>query len=184
MRKVILSAGHSNVKGLDRGAVGNGFIEGVLTVEFRDLLVKELRELNIFAEIDDAKNVLSQSISYFKNILSKDDIAIDIHFNASSNPQAKGVETLIPTQYTITEYNIASDISNAINNNLNSTLRGKNGVKTELESHHKSLGWMRLNGNNILIEICFISNPTEIAKYQQAKKQIAKDIATVIKKYI
>ena len=42
MRKIFISAGHSNKQGTDRGASGNGFIEGELTVELRDLIVSEL----------------------------------------------------------------------------------------------------------------------------------------------
>jgi hypothetical protein len=37
MKKLILSAGHSNMTGRDRGASGCGFIEGDLTVELRPM---------------------------------------------------------------------------------------------------------------------------------------------------
>ena len=42
MRDSIVVAGHTNVKGLDQGASANGYTEGQLAVEFRDLLIKEL----------------------------------------------------------------------------------------------------------------------------------------------
>ena len=45
MRSVFLSAGHSNRPGRDRGAAGNGYIEGELAVEFRNILKNELEIL-------------------------------------------------------------------------------------------------------------------------------------------
>ena len=39
MRTIFISAGHSD-GGIDKGASGNGYVEGVLTVEQRDLIVK------------------------------------------------------------------------------------------------------------------------------------------------
>ena len=41
-RKIYLSAGHSNRAGRDRGASGNGFIEGELTVDARNRITKYL----------------------------------------------------------------------------------------------------------------------------------------------
>lgn len=42
MRTVFISAGHSNQPGRDRGAYGNGYNEGDLTAEFRNLVITEL----------------------------------------------------------------------------------------------------------------------------------------------
>ena len=48
MRKIFISAVHSNKPGKDQGAAGNGFIEGQLAVELRNLLVSELKSLKIY----------------------------------------------------------------------------------------------------------------------------------------
>jgi N-acetylmuramoyl-L-alanine amidase len=54
------------------------------------------------------------------------------------------------------------------------------GVKTELDSQHKSIGILREQGINLLIEICFISNATDMAYYQAAKQRVAEEIALIL----
>jgi LysM repeat protein len=56
-------------------------------------------------------------------------------------------------------------------------LRGNKGVRTEIESHHGKLGWMRMNCNNLLLEVCFISNNEDMESYQKNKEVLAKRIA-------
>ena len=56
-------------------------------------------------------------------------------------------------------------------------------VKLESESQHKSLGFMRLKGENILIEMCFITNANDMASYQANKVQLAESLADVLIKY-
>ena len=180
MRKVFISAGHSPSK---PGAAGNGYKEELLAIEFRDLLVKELKNLGITPVIDSNENALDKSIAFFKNLTSTDSIVIDIHWNASDNPLATGTEVLVPLQYSSFEYNLASLIANEIKNSIGTKLRGTNGVKTEADSHHGRLGWMRLTGENILIEMCFISNAQDMQKYQQNKLKLAKNIAVILKAY-
>ena len=41
--KILISAGHTNVPGKDRGAAGNGFIEGDEAVKIRDQVASILR---------------------------------------------------------------------------------------------------------------------------------------------
>jgi N-acetylmuramoyl-L-alanine amidase len=60
-------------------------------------------------------------------------------------------------------------------------MRGDQGIKTEADSHHGRLGWMRLTGENVLMEICFITNPVDMQKYQANKLQLAKNIALILK---
>jgi LysM repeat protein len=57
---------------------------------------------------------------------------------------------------------------------------GNSGVKTEADSHHGRLGWMRLTGENILPEICFVSSKSDMDSYQKNKFLLAKDIADVL----
>lgn len=186
MRTVFISAGHSDGKGTskDRGAVSNGFVEGDLTIEFRDLLHLNLKDLGVKVVIDNNSNAFSHSIAFFRNLTTPNSIVIDIHFNSSANPLSTGVETLIPAKYTAFEYNLAADISKCISETLGYKLRGTNGVKTELASHHGSLGWMRLTGENILLEIGFISNKKDMEIYQQKKHILAKKIAEIIFEYV
>lgn len=185
MRTIFLSAGHSdgsNPSVKDKGAASNGFIEGLLTIELRNLITKELINFGVTPITDSNSNALSQTLTYFKNKTKPDSLVIDIHFNSAS-PIATGTETLIPAKYTAFEYNLAADTSKVISDILGLKLRGTNGVKTELESHHGSLGWMKLTGENILLEVTFISNPKDMQIYQDKKHILAKNLAALFKQY-
>ena len=175
-RKIFISAGHSNKAGQDRGAVGNDYIEGELAVEFRDLLVKELNALGVNPVVDSNDSILSKSIAYFKNKTNKDSIVIDVHWNASS-PQATGVEVLVPYPPSKYEKSKAKEISDLIAKTLGIKDRG---VKTEADSHHGRLGWMRLIGENLLIEMCFITNKSDMNSYQSNKNKLAKELAKLL----
>ena len=89
MRKIFIGAGHSNVKGRDRGASGNGYIEGELNVGFRDKLVAELKQLGANITVDKNDSVFWETIKKFKSLTSSDSIVVDIHFNAAT-PAATG----------------------------------------------------------------------------------------------
>jgi N-acetylmuramoyl-L-alanine amidase len=186
MRKIFISAGHSNKPGKDQGAAGNGFIEGQLAVELRNLLVSELKSLGITPVGDADSNVLKDSITFFKNLTAKDSIVLDIHWNAGP-PSATGVEVLIPSENSPVEKNLAKDLADEISKTLSIPLRGAHaglaGVKTESDSHHGRLGWMRLTGENVLLEMCFISSKSDMESYQKNKIVVAKNIAKILYDY-
>jgi hypothetical protein len=54
------------------------------------------------------------------------------------------------------------------------------GVKPESQTARKTLGWMKPNSENILIEMCFIDNKSDMLTYQLNKVKIAKELAKVI----
>lgn len=186
MRKLFVSSGHSTIAGRDRGASGNGFIEGVEAAKFRTLLVQELRTLGKTPIIDVDDSVLSQTLAFFRNKTTNTCIVLDIHFN-SGPATATGTETLIPSENTEFERNLAKALSDTMSTTMGIPLRGNHrglrGVKTELESHHGKLGWMRLTGENVLIELCFISNSEDMRKYQASKEKLAKEMAQILYKF-
>lgn len=180
MRTVILSAGHSTDPKGDRGAQGvNGVWEGDLTVELRDLIVKELSALGIQAKTDPNQNALSATLSFFKSLLTGTAISIDIHWNAF-NGVAKGCEVIIPESSTSFERGLASDLVNTI---CKTTLITSRGVKTEAQTARKRLAWMRPSCENVLIEVCFIDNKQDMLLYNSNKLAVAKNIAKVIHSY-
>jgi len=183
MRKIFISAGHSNKAGRDRGASGNGYIEGELSVEFRNKLVDELKQLGINPIVDGDNSILAETINKFKSLTSPDSIVLDIHWNAAS-AAATGVETLVPGEPSSFERKLAESLSSTVSSILGIPMRGIKGVKTELESHHGRLGWMRLTGENVLLEVCFISNPNDMKKYETNKTILIKQIAKVLFNYI
>jgi LysM repeat protein len=129
--------------------------------------------------MDGNNSILAESINSFKKFITQDAIALEIHFNSGPN-NATGVETLTPANPSNNEITIASNLSQIIRDLMIIPLRGKNGVKSELESHHGKLGWMRQNCETVLLEVCFISNPEEMNRYQSTKFDIAKKIAAYL----
>jgi N-acetylmuramoyl-L-alanine amidase len=57
------------------------------------------------------------------------------------------------------------------------------GVKPEALTARKRLGWMRPVAENVLIEVCFISNITDMKLYEANKNNIAKKIASTLNHY-
>lgn len=175
-RKVFIVAGHG---GTDIGAVGNGYVESQLTIEFRNLIIAELGKLGIKAETDSDKNALAASLKWLKGLVSPNSIAIDIHWNASSNDVAKGSEVIIPELSSSFERAIARKLLDVF---VDAGFRDR-GVKSELLTERKRLGWMRPSCENILIEVCFITNKQDMVVYQANKKLLAKRLALVIRDF-
>ena len=181
MRKLYLSAGHSAQDGVDQGAQGNGYSEGKLTSELRALIAKDLETIGVTANVDSDYSVTGQTVRLFKTMVSGADVAIDIHFNAAASELATGSEVLVPGVASTFERVFAADLAKTIAEVLNIKNRG---VKTELESARKKLLWMEIPCENILIEVCFISNALDMQKYQQSKFVLSKKLATLIKFYL
>lgn len=185
-REVYISAGHTNIVGKDRGAVGSGYVEGDLTVEFRDLVCIDLDTLHITYVKDQNAHALAETVKEFKGITKESDLVIDIHFNAAT-ATATGCEVFVPHDATKTELDLAENCAQCISLTLGIPLRGnfkgRKGVKSEQESNRKDLVWMRLAGQNILLEVCFISNPNDMAKYQKFKEALAYNIASSIARF-
>ncbi len=183
-RKIFISAGHTNVAGRDRGAQGNGFFEGDLTHELRDFIIKYLDDFHrIKAQADGNNTTLEQTMTWIRHLTTPRCIVLDIHFNAAT-PQAEGVECFVPANYSQFELGLAGDLVNAVVKQTAFKRRGntggKAGVKDEGQSARRRLGWMTITGENVLLEVCFITNKQEMEVYQLQKKQIARDIAKVL----
>lgn len=181
-RTVYLSAGHSNEIGRDRGTAathsGVMYIEGHEAVRMRDRISASLQQAGITVVTDENRNVLAETIRFFRNKTTSRCIVVDIHFNAAS-PTANGTEVLVPEVPTTKERGIATDICNGI---VAIGFRNR-GVKTELQSHHGRLGWMRLTGENVLIETCFISNKDDMDRYVRHFNQVCDAISSALIKH-
>ena len=181
-RKVFISAGHSNVPGQDMGADGiDGLKEGNLTVELRDLVVKELAILNQHAITDPNYFVTKDTVAIINALLDSRDIAIDIHFNAVAAESARGCEVLIPFNSSEIERKLAKVLVDNISDVLSTRNRG---VKTEADSARKHLMFMTPNCENILIEVCFITNKADVLIYLTKKEVVAKVIAKSVYEFL
>lgn len=176
-RTLFISAGHG---GSDPGATGNGYVERELTIELRQLIVNELNKLGITPRIDDNRNALAQTLAWLRGKFKSKDILLDIHWNASHNTTARGAEIIVPDK--------ASQFEILLSNSLLKVLTDigfrNRGVKPESETFRKRLGWMRPNAENVLIEVCFITNTSDMMLYVNSKNIIAKRLALVLREYI
>lgn len=172
-RKLFISAGHG---GSDGGAAHGVYIERDLAISFRNALVKELTVLGVPAQTDPDTNALAKTLAFIKGKFGAKDILVDIHFNAGGGT---GTEVIVPNVSSSFEKQLAQRIADVINTVTGLKKRG-GGVKTETDTARKTLGWMRPNSENILLEICFIDSKTDMAVYIANELKLAKEIAKVL----
>ena len=185
IRKIYLSAGHSTNPRRDRGASGNGFIEGELTADLRNRVAAQLRLLGHIPITDGNDSILQDTINRIRNLTTNDCICVDFHWNAAT-PTARGTETFVDNNATKFELDLAEGFSDVVHKVLGTpkrgNFRGRLGVKSEAESARKSLGWFRFTGQQILPEICFISNKAEMDIYIARRDKLALEIAKYLDK--
>ena len=175
MRKVFLIAGHNG-----SGTGANGFIdEGKETIILRDLIAENLKEMGIVAVKDDNLTPLTKVVQWLRNQITKKDICVDIHFNASSNKLANGSEVFIPTQNTSDEVELADMFRRTL-----SKVFKDRGISLEGLSYHGKIAMLSgFDCCNVLLEVCFVSNKTDADTYNLYKKELAYELALDILEY-
>lgn len=176
---VFISAGH-NPKGIkvDPGAVGNGYHEADLTVEFRNLVVSELAKRKIIAITDKDDERLGDYLTRIKT--GNGSVVLEFHFDAAVSPTATGATSLFGSDADRLDKAFAKEIVDATSAILGIKNRG---AKSEADSHRGRLGLMREQGIVSLLEICFISNISDLNKYNANKNTLATKIAEIIIRY-
>lgn len=170
-----ISAGHHNK---DSGAVGNGYQENKLTMEFRDLVVAECLKKGLKVITDKDTETLGE---YLRRIQTgSGSVVIEFHFDAATVKTATGTTALVGDDADRLDKAFANELTLATSSILGIKNRG---VKSESDSHRGRLGLMREQGTVALLEICFISNENDMKAYQKNKKQLAYAIAGVIEKF-
>lgn len=177
MRKVFITAGHNVVKGNGTGA--HGIIdEAKEAIVLRNSIVRELEKLGVKAFTDNDESELKDVISMVSKKCSNNDILIDIHFNAGV-PNACGAEVIIPDMYTLKEKDLAGKLLDVVCSSIGVRRRR---VITETETPRKRIGMLRYpNCNNLLVEVCFVTNAADVSLYQQGAANLARNIALLIK---
>lgn len=180
---IFISAGHHfNAAGADPGAIatydGILYKEADLTLELRDLIAKELDILNASYITDRDHETLTQYLARIKP--GAGSLVCDLHFNASAN-LATGTEVIVKQHANSNERKLATALCNAVAAEARIVNRG---VKTEAQSHRGRLAVLNTAaGISILPELCFISNPKDLAAYQAVKAGIARRFAAILKYY-
>lgn len=174
-----ISAGH-NPKGIkpDPGAIGNGYKEADLAVEFRDLVIAECVKLGVKVIKDNDDERLGTYLERIKT--GTGSVVVEYHFDAAATPTATGGTGLIEAEADRLDRAFATEMNNATCQIFGIKNRG---VITEKESHRGSLGLMREEGIICLCELGFISNKNDMILYHLNKKKLAVEHAKIIKRY-
>lgn len=178
---IFCSAGHnsqSKTVKADPGAINKfGIKEGDLTIEFRDLVCKELTKLNIPFKTDGQEETLQM---YLDRIQTGDgSVVIEYHFDAGPE-SAEGCTGLIEEDADSNDKKFALELLSATTRVAGIKSRG---VKPESYTRHGRLALMREEGIICLFEIGFITNASDMSKYQTNKFKLAKEHAEIIAKY-
>lgn len=178
---VFISAGHnaqSKTIKSDPGAIGNGYKEGDLTIDFRNRVCKELDRIGTKYTRDSDEESLSM---YLRRInTGSGSVVIEYHFDAAASSAATGTTGLIEREADRLDRAFAKEITDATASILGIRNRG---VITEAESHRGSLGLMREEGIICLSELCFISNKSDVNNYLKYRDALAKKHAEIITRY-
>lgn len=178
MRDLIISAGHGSS---DPGASGNGLIERDECIWLRDAICVELDKYGVKYRKDRNQDALAATLAFFKNIWKPTTIAVDIHFNAVGNSEVNGTEVFIPNNATKFERDLAGAVLKDLVQKGNFRNRG---IKTPSQSGRGTLGLFRPNAEQILIEVCFLSNKIDVALWKVNKYSIAKAIAKTLNEFV
>lgn len=170
-KPVFISAGHG---GGDPGATANGHKEADLALYLRDRIAAILRGklVTVITDGREGENKpLREAIQLAKE---NNGPSVEIHFNASADGKAKGVEVLALPELKLLSQQVAMAISGV----LQSPLRGHLGYRDQASGQHHRLGFCQAGG--LVIEICFMTNSSELNNYLFNDEAVAKAIAGVL----
>ena len=110
-----------------------------------------------------------------------DDVLIDLHFNAHTNPNARGTEAIVSDDATTIELRFASRLAHATAEALAIPLRS---IKSETQTPHRRLAMLHLTPQSIILEICFCTSPEDVEAYRQHREHLANTLAKNIAELI
>ncbi len=125
------------------------------------------------------KNSVS-SVSFVRekeNSVRSDDIVIDLHFNAHTNPNARGTEAIVADDATTLELQFASHLAHVTADALDIPLRS---IKSESETPHRRLGMLHLTPQSIILEVCFCTSQEDVEAYRKNREKLAAELAWAI----
>lgn len=168
---ILISAGHSNT---DPGAVNGAYTEATIVRDMRNMVGHYLKQAKV-SYMQDGEGNTNLSLTTAGGLAAKADLAVEFHCNAFSNPSAQGVEALAGTK----DKAISRKLCSAVSKHMNNTIRGGDGGwKDQGSGQHSRLYFVQKGG--IILELFFISNPKELARWEQVKWLVAKEVAGVL----
>lgn len=168
-------AGH-HVK--DPGASYNGRTEFEEMRCFRTLVAEEYEAIGgkVHQDMDHETNSVFQG----RMKTNAGSVVVSFHLNASSNPEANGSECIVSDNASKNSISLANELLDDCVEILGTRKRR---VLKESETPRKRLGILNKAGMAVLVELCFISNESDMKKFDKFKAELAKRIARTIKKY-
>ncbi|WP_180053661.1 N-acetylmuramoyl-L-alanine amidase [Acinetobacter sp. YH12236] len=168
-----ITAGHSNT---DPGAVNGKVKEADLVVNFRNAVTHYLREAGLQVKTD-GTGIKNDPLSAAVKLIQGSSVAVEFHMNAATSKQANGIETIALPK----DKKLAQDLSKAVADALGSRLRGDNGWIDQSKSARGRLAYV--NAGGLIVELGFISNEDELARFNARYWLAAKAVAKVLIDY-
>ena len=168
-----ITAGHSNT---DPGAVNGKIKEADLVVNFRNAVTHYLREAGLQVKTD-GTGTKNDPLSAAVKLIQGSSVAVEFHMNAAASKQANGIETIALPK----DKKLAQDLSKAVADALGSRLRGDNGWIDQSKSARGRLAYV--NAGGLIVELGFISNEDELARFNARYWLAAKAVAKVLIEY-
>lgn len=179
---LFISAGHCTVPGpnQDPGAIGvNGRWEAKETLKIRNRVVDILKNDYQYNKI--ATDLDGESLGQYVNRINtgSGSVVCEFHFNAAANPAATGTEVLVEVDADRLDRAAALRLAQATGSILRIPLRA-GGVKSEAETRHGRLALMKETGIVVLVEVCFISNPVDMQRFDQHFEELCQAYARLL----
>lgn len=178
-----ISAGHVNRKGptQDPGAIGvRGRTEAAETEKIRNRVIEIIQSRGYNDIIRDADSEsLGQYLTRIKPGTAS--VVVEFHFNAF-NGKATGTEVVVGDDGDRLDVALAAELANSTSCLLG-LLKRSGGVIRENQTHRGRLGLMRETGIVALVEVCFIDNSEDMAKFDANFEVLCQAYASVIIKY-
>ena len=168
-----ITAGHSNS---DPGAVNGKIKEADLVTNFRNAVTHYLREADLQVKTD-GTGTKNDPLSAAVKLIQGSSVAVEFHMNAATSKQANGIETIALPK----DKKLAQDLSKAVADALGSRLRGDNGWIDQSKSARGRLAYV--NAGGLIVELGFISNEDELARFNARYWLAAKAVAKVLIDY-
>lgn len=179
-KKLFLSAGHSTT---DPGAVARAFDskgnpilrrEADIAVEMRNMVSFYLSQYGVPHTVDGhgTENIpLKEAAAKMRGF----QYGVEFHCNSAVSPTATGTEVLCDFA-DARDRALSADLSAAIAKAL--AIRDR-GAKPENSGQHSRLAFVRAGG--VIVELFFLSNPNDLAKWDARKWLAARSCAEVLR---
>ena len=173
MKRILISAGHTNTPGKDRGVAANNLIEGVEATYLRDAVANRLIHRGHSVRRDGTDGI-NEPLTKALELIPGTDIAVEFHFNAAASPKATGIEVLSMPDTKAD----AQRIAGAIHQTLGLKLRGEKGWKPDTAGQHHRLAFCRRGG--LIVEVCFLTNPDDVRTYLAKRRELVDALVVAI----